>query len=88
MRITLTAHREDTATEFASFLRSLPVVRGAWVLTGDADYLLHVKVASLEALSHLVNRQLLPHPNVQFVRSDIALERIVEDAPLQLPTGV
>ena len=84
IRITLTAHSADTATQFNQFLRSLPELRSAWALTGDADYLLHAKVRDLDALSALVSQQLLPHKNVHEVRSEIALQTIVEDAPLVL----
>ena len=84
IRVTLTAHSADTATEFSHFLRSLPELRSAHALTGTADYLLHAKVRDLDALSALVNRHLLPHRNVHEVRSDIALQTIIEEAPLPL----
>ena len=84
IRVSLTAHSGDTAEQFGEFLKSLPQIRSAYALTGDSDYLLHVCLQSLEDLSNLVNRSLLPHENVQYVRSDIALDTIVQDAPLHL----
>lgn len=82
VRVTLTRHDADSADAFARFLRTLPQVRGAWALSGEADYFIHAKVASLEAFSVLVNKHLLPHSLVQQLRSDVALQTIIEDAPL------
>jgi len=84
VRVTLTAHSADTAERFGQFLRSLPQVRSAYSLTGESDYLVHAQVSNLRQLSELVNRSLLPHENVHHVRSDIALDCIVENAPLDL----
>ncbi len=84
IRVALTAHSDDTAEEFGKFLRGFSQVRSAYALAGEADYLLHIKTRSLPALSDFVNRQLLPHPNVREVRSDIVLERVKENAPLAL----
>jgi DNA-binding Lrp family transcriptional regulator len=53
-------------------------------LAGDTDYLLHVKTRSLQELSEFINRKLLPHVNVREVRSEVVLERVVENAPLAL----
>jgi len=86
VRVSLTAHSADTAEEFGRFLQSLPVVRNAYALTGESDYLVHVCLRNLEELSDFVHRSLLPHENVQYVRSDIALDSIVENAPLTIAT--
>ncbi|MBX2826369.1 MAG: Lrp/AsnC family transcriptional regulator [Gammaproteobacteria bacterium] len=87
IRVTLTAHSADTASEFSRFLSTLPELRSAYSLTGDADYLLHAKVRDLASLSELVSQQLLPHKNVREVRSEIALQTIVEDSPLPIVAG-
>ncbi len=84
IRVMLTAHSDDTAAEFGRLLNRFDEVRSAYALTGDADYLLHIKLRSLSALSNFINRQLLPHPNVREVRSEIVLERVKENAPLPL----
>jgi Lrp/AsnC family leucine-responsive transcriptional regulator len=84
IRVTLTAHSDDTAEEFGKFLKSFSQVRSAYALAGSADYLLHIKTRSLRDLSKFINRQLLPHANVGEVRSEIVLERVKENAPLAL----
>lgn len=74
-RVTLTAHSESVVDDIAGFFDTLPEVRMAYTLTGDADYLLHVRVRSLDELASFVHRRLLPHPMVAQVRSDIVLQR-------------
>ncbi|MEM7269298.1 MAG: Lrp/AsnC family transcriptional regulator [Pseudomonadota bacterium] len=75
-RVTLEAHSASTADEIERFFDKLPEVLAAYTLTGDADYMIHVRVRSLEQLAAFVHRRLLPHPKVAQVRSDIVLERI------------
>ena len=75
-RVTLAAHSETVVDDIAGFFDGLPEVRMAYTLTGDADYLLHVQVRSLDELASFVHRRLLPHPMVAQVRSDIVLQRV------------
>lgn len=75
-RVTLAAHSESVVDDIAAFFEGLPEVRMAYTLTGDADYLLHVQVRSLDELASFVHRRLLPHPMVAQVRSDIVLQRV------------
>lgn len=87
IRVTLTVHSADSASEFNRFLGTLPELHAAFSLTGDSDYLLHAKVQDLASLSQLVSQQLLPHKNVREVRSEIALQTIIEDSPLPVVAG-
>lgn len=75
-RVTLSAHSETTADDIERFFLSLPEVQMAYALTGDADYMIHVRARSLDDLAAFVHKRLLPHPKVAQVRSDIVLQRI------------
>ncbi len=86
-RVTLSAHSDSTAEEFAHFLAGLHEVQQAHTLAGDADYLLHVRVRSLEDLAEFVHKRLLPHPHVQQVRSDIVLKTIKENRGFRVAGG-
>ena len=77
-RVTLLDHVEGTADTISRFFDGLDEVLAAYTLTGDADYLLHVRVKSLDDLAAFVHRTLLPHPKVAQVRSDIVLQRAGE----------
>ena len=75
-RVTLSAHKETTHEDFAAFLSGLREVQHAWSITGDADYLIHIRVKSLDDLADFIHRRLLPHAQVAQVRSDIVLKPI------------
>jgi len=78
-RVTLSAHNETTAEEFAAFLNSLGEVQQAHAVSGDADYLIHIRAKSLDDLANFIHGHLLPHPKVNQVRSDIVLKTIKEN---------
>ena len=75
-RVTLEAQAATTADDIARFFNGLAEVQMVYTLTGDADYLIHVRVRSLDELATFVHRRLLPHPKVSQVRSDIVLQRL------------
>ena len=56
----------------------------AWTLTGEADYLLHVRCADLAALNRLIHEVLLPHRAVARVQSQIVMAELKADAPLPI----
>jgi DNA-binding Lrp family transcriptional regulator len=78
-RVTLSKHSDATAEDFAHFLEGLDEVLEAHSVTGDADYVLHLRVRSLDELAEFVHKRLLPHTHVQQVRSDIVLKTIKEN---------
>ena len=78
-RVTLSKHSDATAEDFAHFLEGLGEVLAAHSVAGDADYLLHIRVRSLDELGEFVLKRLLPHPHVHQVRSDIVLKTIKEN---------
>ena len=57
-------------------------------VAGDADYLLHLRVRSLDELAEFVHKRLLPHPHVHQVRSDIVLKTIKENRGFRIGGGV
>ena len=86
-RVTLSKHSDATADDFAQFLEGLGEVQQAHTLAGDADYLLHVRVRSLDELAEFVHKRLLPHAHVQQVRSDIVLKTIKENRGFRIGAG-
>jgi DNA-binding Lrp family transcriptional regulator len=86
-RVTLSKHKDTTADDFAHFLESLEEVQEAHSVAGDADYLLHIRARSLDALAEFVHKRLLPHPHVAQVRSDIVLKTIKENRGFRIAGG-
>ncbi|WP_348765595.1 Lrp/AsnC family transcriptional regulator [uncultured Salinisphaera sp.] len=82
--VTLATHNRDNATHFAEFLAGLPEVLEAHALTGDMDYLLKVATTDLQALSRLVNDQLLAHETVNHVKTAIVLQTLKDYQGLPL----
>ncbi len=79
VRVTLSSHSETTDDEFAHFLANLPQVQHAHSLTGDSDYVLFVRMRSLDDLATFIHKRLLPHSQVSQVRSDVVLKTIKRD---------
>jgi DNA-binding Lrp family transcriptional regulator len=84
IRLTLAAHSERTAEALATFLQGLDQVEEAHLMSGDADYILCVRARDLDQLAEFIQRQLLPHPQVSQVRSEIVLKTIKDGAGLPL----
>lgn len=84
IKLRLHAHSREAAGEFKTFVRNTSAIRLACAITGDADYLLHVQVRDLNALSDFIGENLLAHPLVREVRSDVVLDLLKDDSTLNL----
>jgi DNA-binding Lrp family transcriptional regulator len=82
IQVTLAAHNPDNARHFADLIQRTPEIHEAYMMTGDADYLLKARVRSLPALTELVNRVLLPHDTVARLRSNIVLVHLKTEGRL------
>lgn len=82
VQVQMAAHNPDNARSFVHLINALPEVVGCWTLTGEADYLLRIRCADLEALNTLIHHRLLPHPAVARVQSQIVMDQPKPDAGL------
>ncbi|MFY0595708.1 MAG: Lrp/AsnC family transcriptional regulator [Cognatishimia sp.] len=82
VQIQLGTHAPDNSLSVARLIGNRPEVISAWTLTGDADYMLRVFCADLQALNSLIHEILLPHPAVSRVQSQIVMDQFKRDAPL------
>lgn len=76
VQIKLEQHSDEIAERFRTTLEGLPEVSACYALTGDMDFLLHVAVRDIDALSDFTLRQLLRIPGVRDVRTSIVLRTI------------
>lgn len=76
IRVNLRGHSQKEDEGFAVFLARQPAVITAHSVSGDADYVLDVLVRDLAAFADFIHHQLLPHPQVAQVRSDIVLKTL------------
>lgn len=64
----------DTAIAFRDRISSYPEVSGFYKLSGNIDYLAHVHVADIPALSDFLDRRVLALPGVVDASSAIVLD--------------
>ncbi|MDQ0419723.1 DNA-binding Lrp family transcriptional regulator [Peteryoungia aggregata LMG 23059] len=84
LRVNLRMHGQDSDTEFSRWLGRQPEVQSAFSVSGDADYVLDVRVRDLEDYSNFVHERLLIQPQVAQVRSDFVLRTLKDNAFLDL----
>jgi DNA-binding Lrp family transcriptional regulator len=84
IRIVMATHSKENSAAFRRLVETTPEILDAWVLTGEADYLLRVAVADLAALNDFVQEILLPQPIVARVQSQIVLSELKSNAPLPI----
>ncbi|MGV3694614.1 MAG: Lrp/AsnC family transcriptional regulator [Paracoccus marcusii] len=79
IRVNLRGHGQGREDEFARFVAAQPMIRQAFSVSGDADYVLDVRARDLEAFADFVHRHLLPHPQVGQARSEIVLKTLKDE---------
>ncbi|MGO4852154.1 Lrp/AsnC family transcriptional regulator [Phaeovulum sp. W22_SRMD_FR3] len=75
-RVNLRSHGQGTEDDFARFVAAQPQINAAFSVSGDADYVLDIRVADLGAFADFMHHHLLPHPQVAQVRSEIVLKTL------------
>jgi len=71
---------------FAERTRNWPIVRAAWMVSGESDFMLHCVAADLPTFQNFVIETLTATPNVETVRTALTIrpvkaEGMVEIAP-------
>jgi Lrp/AsnC family leucine-responsive transcriptional regulator len=69
-------HSDEIVERFRRLLLERPEVLACYTMTGEMDFLLHVIVRDIEALSDFTTRRLLRMPGVRDVTSSIVLETV------------
>ncbi len=82
VQVKLERHTDENIALFRRELEALDEVVGCYATTGEHDFLLHVIVADLEALSRIVLKKLLKISCVRDVHSTVVLETIKRSARL------
>jgi DNA-binding Lrp family transcriptional regulator len=85
VRVNLRSHGQEKENTFAHFVAAHPEVRSAFSVSGDADYVLDIRVRDLEAFSDFIHKDLLPHPQVAQVRSELVLKTLKDERGIDLP---
>ena len=83
IHVTMDKHSRQNAEEFRRMIRASPYTLDAWKLTGVSDYLLRVAANDLQDFNEF-SEQLLEHPAISRLESQIVIERIKEHAPIDI----
>ena len=85
IQVTLEKQIEPALQTFERAIRDRPEVMECYLMTGDADYLLRVVVADLQALEHFILNFLSRVPGVGNIKSSFALKQVKYQTALPLP---
>ena len=85
IQITLEKQATEALEVFETAVRRRPEVMECYLMTGDADYLLRVVVADVQALERFIVDELSPIPGIANIRSSFALKQVKYQTSLPLP---
>jgi Lrp/AsnC family transcriptional regulator, leucine-responsive regulatory protein len=80
VQVSMRNDQENWHERFAQAVRDWPEVVGAFVITGESHYLLHVLARNLKYYSEFVLNKLYKAPGVMDIRSNIVLQTLKEDS--------
>lgn len=85
--ISISLREQNTATlaEFERRIGAYEEVMEAYLMTGDADYLLRVVMPDLRALERFILERLSPIPGVEKIRSSFTLKQVRYETALPVP---
>ena len=69
---------------FAEATRQWPIVREAWMVSGESDFLLHCVASNLSTFQTFVIEVLTSAGNVDTVRTALTIRKVKDEGPLEL----
>lgn len=87
VQVNIERHTDEDAEAFRQAVLRRPEVVAAHAMTGEMDFLLHVRVADLEAYGAFAMGTLLRMPGVKDVRSSFVLREIKPEREMPLPAA-
>lgn len=70
---------EGELKAFAERTRGWPIVRQAWMVSGESDFLLHCVASDLGAFQSFVIEELTSSPNVDTVRTALTIRQVKDE---------
>ena len=73
-------HQSDGELKaFAERTRGWPIVRDAWMVSGESDFMLHCVASDLTAFQTFVIEELTSSPNVDTVRTALTIRQVKDE---------
>lgn len=88
IQITLEKQVKQSIETFEAAIQRRAEVMECYLMTGDADYLLRVVVADVQALERFILDQLAQIPGIANIRSSFALNQVKYKTALPLSAGL
>lgn len=70
---------------FADRTRNWPIVREAWMVSGESDFLLHCVAGDLASFQSFVIEELTSAPNVDTVRTALTIRQVKDKGVVFIP---
>ena len=78
-------HQADAELKaFAERTRSWPIVRDAWMVSGESDFLLHCVTRDLSTFQSFVIEELTSTPNVDTVRTALTIRQVKDEGLVEI----
>ena len=78
-------HQSDTELKaFADRTRNWPIVRQAWMVSGESDFLLHCVAGDLRIFQSFVLENLASAPNVDTVRTALTIRQVKDEGAVEI----
>jgi Lrp/AsnC family leucine-responsive transcriptional regulator len=75
----------ETVTAFENAIKLLPEVTECYLVTGEYDYLLHIRVSDVSSLKDFVRDRLTNISGIKETHSSVALQSVKQTAALPIP---
>lgn len=77
-------HTDSDLKAFVEMARNWPVVREAWMVSGDTDFMLHCVAADLGAFQTFVVDTLTAASNVDTVRTALTIRQVKDEGVVEI----
>ena len=78
-------HQSETELKaFAELTRGWPIVRAAWMVSGESDFLLHCVASDLTSFQTFVIEKLTSSPNVDTVRTALTIRQVKDEGTVAI----
>jgi DNA-binding Lrp family transcriptional regulator len=78
-------HQSETELKaFAEKTRGWPIVRAAWMVSGESDFMLHCVASDLASFQSFVIEQLTSTPNVDTVRTALTIRQVKDEGTVAI----
>jgi DNA-binding Lrp family transcriptional regulator len=84
--IGLNHQSEAELKAFADRTTGWPIVRAAWMVSGESDFLLHCVASDLTSFQTFVIEELTSSPNVDTVRTALTIRQVKDEGPVAIAT--